>query len=265
MSEKTSKYFPTTTYSVKDKSVLRIGDQEYDNNLSYNLYIETDENEYVIITRTNLKANEEKINTKFLDISNRYMESLFPLVCKIENYRLLVTNHSEIKNRIEKEDVKVMDQYSGEGVDHIRSQFFAATETKEKLSEFIKQLHFMKVLNLGMQKFEQREDYYLQWNVLPITLSKWKGEIKYSKDNKNLTYEPKIDNAQEIMDEVINYIHKHDYIVDFEEENVGLFTDFNHDVSYTGETGRMSTAETKIEIKVENKFLYQQIIQFNKI
>ncbi|MBD3907303.1 hypothetical protein NAL32_21510 [Chryseobacterium sp. Ch-15] len=253
-------YFPTSTYTLEEKNLLKIGEQEHESALSYNLYIETseDEKQNIFINRTNLKVDGEKINTRFLEIANRYMEALFPLECTIEKFRLKIINLSEIKKRIKEEDQKITDQYSGDGIDHIRNQFFNATENDEKLSEFIKQLYFMKVLNLGMQKFEKKQDYFLKWKILPIGFSEWKGSIDFSKEQNQLHFEPKIDNAQEIMDNVIQYIHKHEYEVDFDEENIELFADFRHQVQYTGKTGRIETAQTEVCIDIKDKFYYQQ-------
>lgn len=76
------KYFPTNTYHLEEKSILKIGDQEYETNISYNLFIENEQEEEdfeVSIDRTNFKLNEKKIDTKFLSIANQYMEALFPL------------------------------------------------------------------------------------------------------------------------------------------------------------------------------------------
>ncbi|MBB6369168.1 hypothetical protein [Chryseobacterium shigense] len=261
----TASHFPTSTYSVIDKSLVRIGEQEYESLLTYNLFVKTEEDlDFDIsINRTDFKVNQQKIDTKFLEISNQYMEALFPLGCNIENYTLKIINLNDIKERILKEDSKIRDQYSGEGVNHIRSQFLTATETDEKLSEFINQLHFMKVLNLGIQKFKQKQGYFLKWNILPICYSEWKGNISYSTDTNSLHFEPKIDNAQEIMDEIINYVHTHEYNLDFEEENLPLYADFNHLVNYTGKTGRMASSETHICIEVKNKFYYQQTFKIN--
>ncbi|MFC6269904.1 hypothetical protein, partial [Frigoriflavimonas asaccharolytica] len=166
------------------------------------------------------------------------MEALFPLKCNIENFRIKIVNLAEIQKRIKNKDVELEDKYSGVGLENIQNQFRNATETNEKLSEFIKQLPFMKILNFGMQKFEKKQDYFLKWNILAIGYSKWKGAMVYSKDSNTVTFEPKIDNAQEIMNEVIRYIHKNEYNVDFEEENLGLFADFKLNIDYTGKTCR---------------------------
>lgn len=253
-------HFPTSTYTLEEKSFLKIGEQDHESALSYNLYIETSEGEKqnIIINRTNLKVNGEKINTRFLEVANQYIEALFPLECSIEKFRLKIINLSEIKRRIKEEDQKITDQYSGDGIDHIRNQFFNATETDQKLSDFIKQLNCMKVLNLGMQKFEKKQDYFLKWNILPIGFSQWKGSINFSIEQNKLHLEPKIENAQEIMDKIIHYIQKHDYQVDFDEENVELFADFQHQVQYSGRTGRIKTAQTEVCIDIKDKFYYQQ-------
>lgn len=266
MPQTASHIFPTSTYFIQDKCTVKIGDEEYETLLSYNIYVETngdqdedyDEDYDVIINRTNFKVDQQKIETKFLEIANQYMEALFPLKCQIVNHRLKVINLNEIRINIKHEDQKLSDIYSGEGLDHIRSQFFSTIENDEKLSEFIKQLYFMKVLNLGMQKFEKKQDYFLQWNVLPINTSEWKGNIKYTERENKLIFEPKIDNAQDMMDEVIKYVHQHDVDVNFDEENLPLYADFKHRVNYTGKTGRMENAETEVCIDIENKFYYQQ-------
>lgn len=264
MSSQISKYLPTSTYSVTDKSMVRIGEEEYESLLTYNLFVKTEEDQNfdVSINRTNFKVNQQKIDTKFLEISNRYMEALFPLQCTMDHFRLQITNLLQIHKRIKEEDRKISEQYSGEGTDHIRTQFLTATETDEKLSEFIKQLHFMKVLHFGIQKFEQKQDYFMSWNILPIGYSEWKGNIRYSKEINQLHFEPKIDNPQEMMDTIINYVHRHEYHLDFDEETLPLYADFNHLVNYTGKTGRMTDSETHICIEVENKFYYEQQITF---
>lgn len=188
------------------------------------------------------------------------MEAIFPLKCVVKNYRLQIVNLAEIQKRIENNNEELNDRYSGEGLTNIQNQFKNATETDEQLSEFIKQIPFIKILNFGMQKFEKKSDYYFKWHILAIGSSQWKGKMIYNKDKNNLIFEPKIDNAQEIMNEVIRYVHKNEYPVDFEEENIGLFADFKLNIDYTGETGRMKNADTEICIEVENKFFYEQKI-----
>lgn len=104
MSVQIAKYFPTSTYFVTEKGTLFIGEQEYQSLLSYNLYIETfmDEKYDVRITRTDFKVNKQKIDTKFLEISNRYMEALFPIEGIIDNYRIKIINLPDIKKEYKK-------------------------------------------------------------------------------------------------------------------------------------------------------------------
>ncbi|ASK31732.1 hypothetical protein CEY12_17140 [Chryseobacterium sp. T16E-39] len=257
-----SKYLPTSTYFLQDKCTVKIGKEEYEALLSYTLYIETGENDDydVSINRTNLKINDKKIDTKFLEISNTYMDALFPIHCKIDQYKLVIENTKEIQKRIKEADSKIYSIYSGEGIDHIRTHFFNATETKNGLIQFIKELHFMKIIEAGMQKFSNKKQYETSWKVLPIGTSQWKGQPQYQKEKNILFFEPKIDNAQEIMDDVIRYIHKHEYAVDFEEDNLPLYADFKHNINYTGTTGRIEKSETDVCIEVEDKFFYQHTI-----
>ena len=231
------KYFPTNTYHLEEKSILKIGDQEYETNISYNLFVENEQEKEdfeVSIERTNFKVNEKKIDTKFLSIANHYMEALFPLHCVVENFRLKIVNLTEIQRRIKKKDDQLEAKYGGDGLINIQNQFKKATDTVEKLSDFVKQLPFMKILNFGMQKFEKKQDYFIKWNILAIGNSEWKGAMIYSRNNNTLNFEPKIDNAQEIMDEIIRHVHKNEYQGDVEEENVGLFADFKLEIKYTG-------------------------------
>ena len=255
-------YFPATTYFIEDKATLKIGEQEYQTTLTYTLYIGKGKNAGydTTIERSNLKTNQQKIDTKFLKIANQYMESLFPLRCRIQNYRLIVGNLAEIKERIQKTDKIILNNYSGEGLGHIRKNFLKAVEDEDYLRDFIKQLHFIKLLNFGMQKFEKKQDYFFKWNILPIGFSEWRGKMDYNIDKNQLAFEPKIDDAQKIMDNIIQYIHKYDYNVDFEEENLCLFTDFKLNIDYTGESGSIKTAKTEVCIEVENKFFYEQKI-----
>lgn len=264
MSLTKSHIFPTSTFIVNDQCSLKIGEIEYETQLSYKIYVENAENEEydVLINRSNPKVGQQKIDTKFLEIANQYMEALFPLKCTVENHRLRVVNLDEIRLKIKQEDQKINEIYSGEGLDHIRSQFFSATETDERLSEFIKQLYFMKALNLGMQKFERKQDYFLQWNILPIGISTWKGNVKHSDDENQLIYEPKIDNAQELMDEMIRYVYRHEYSLDFDKESLPLYSDFIHTVNYTGKTGRVKNSSTSVFIDIADKFHYKQHLTF---
>lgn len=262
MPQSKSHILPTSTYFLQDKSTVKIGTDEHEALLSYTLYIENDENgDYDLsINRTNLKVNNQKIDTKFLEISNSYMEALFPIHCKIDKYQLTIENTKEIHKRIKETDSEIHSIYSGEGIDHIRTQFFNATETKEGLIQFIKELHFIKIIEASMQKFSNKKQYKTSWKVLPIGTSEWKGETEYYKEKNRLSFEPKIDNAQEIMDDVIRYIHRHEYSVNFDEENLPLYADFKHNINYTGTTGRIETAETDVCIEVQDKFYYQHII-----
>lgn len=257
---------PTSTYSIQDKCVLKIGEQEYETLLTYTIYIGKGQiSGYdVSIERSNFKVNNEKVDTKFLGIANKYTEALFPLRCTIKDYRLFITNISEINQRIDKTDKEILNAYRGEGVEHIRKNFLDAVKDEEHLRDFLKQLHIMKIFSLGIQKFEKINTYQMDWNILPIGRATWKGEIKYDKAKNSLHYEPKILNAQEIMNKIIHYIHKHEYYVNIDKENVGLYADLVHNVKYTGETGRMKSSETTICIEVENIFLYQQTITLKK-
>lgn len=259
--------FPIATYSVEDKCTLKIGEQQYETILTYTLYIEKNSaaGYDASIQRSTLKTGHQKIDTKFLGIANQYMDALFPLCCRIKEHRLFITNIAEIKQRIQRKDAELLTMYSGEGIQHIRTNFLNAIKDEESLRKFIKQLHFMKALSLGMQKFEKREVYQIQWNLLPIGISTWKGKIDYEKDSNVLIYEPKIIDAQEIMNTIIHYIHKYDYFVNIDQENVALFSDFTHKTNYTGETGRMKSSETKICIDIENIFLYEQILKLKSI
>lgn len=63
-----SKYLPTNTYFLEEKSTLKIGNQEYKTIISYNLFVKNiEEKDFeVSIERTNFKVNDKKIDTKFL-------------------------------------------------------------------------------------------------------------------------------------------------------------------------------------------------------
>ncbi|WP_326983280.1 hypothetical protein VUJ46_01660 [Chryseobacterium sp. MYb264] len=262
MTTPVSEIFPTSTYTVNDECLVRIGTEEYEAKLSYTLYIEPDQKEtdQMSINRTNFKVNGQKIDTKFLGVANDYMEALFPILCKISKYQLSIENISEIRKRIQKTDVAVHEIYSGEGIDHIQTQFFAAIQTDDKLKHFIGQLHFMKMLEYGLQKFNPNHQYETSWKVLPIGITEWKGNTQYQKEKNTLSFEPKIDNAQELMNRIIRYIHRYDYPVGFEEETLPLYADFQNNISYTGKTGRIEKAETYVCVEAEKKFYYQHTI-----
>ncbi|MCX8523669.1 hypothetical protein OF897_07005 [Chryseobacterium formosus] len=267
LSSSSSSILPISTYFIEDKCTLKIGVQEYKTILTYTLFLEEGKGSLydAEIVRSDYKINGQKIDTKFLGIAHRYVDAMFPLKCKIKEYRLYVTNISDIQERIRKIDKEIQNAYHGDGIKHIRNNFLDAVENEDKLRSFIKQFSIMKVISLGMQKFEQRKVYQLQWNILPIGFSTWRGEIKYDKNLNRIIYEPKIQDAQEVMDSIIHYIHKHDYNVDLKQENVPLFADFYHKTEYTGKTGRIKKSETNICIDVENVFLYEQKITLKNI
>lgn len=262
MTSSASDIFPTSTYLVKDQCTVKIGAEQHDGNLSYTLYVKKGEKnpEEIIIDRTNIKVNNQDIDTKFLTVANQYMEALFPLVCIIEKYRLVIQNTDEIRNRIQKTDMDIHDLYSGEGIDHIQTQFFAAIQTDEKLIQFISQLHCMRVLEYSLQKFNPDTRYGTLWKVIPVGTTAWKGEIRYRKDHNILSFEPKINNAQDMMDDIIRYIHRHEYNVSFDEETLPLYADFQNNIQYTGETGRIRKAENRVCIEAGEKFYYQHTI-----
>ena len=258
--------FPTATYAVEDVLTLKIGEQEYNTTLTYNIFVKTEKKPTydVVIERSQFLVNGEEIDTKFLSISHKYMEAIFPLKCKVKDYVLFVTNISEIQERIKQVDNELLATYEGEGLEHIRSHFFKATDTQEKLREFIKQLHIVKALSFSIRKFAPDTHYPLQWNILPIGLSFWKGAIEKRTESNQIYYEPKIANGQEMMDKIITYIHKQEYYVEIEQENVQMYTNFVHQTDYTGKTGRIKLSETNVTIEVENIFLYDQKLTLTK-
>lgn len=262
----TPNLFPTATYNVEDVLTLKIGEQEYNTTLTYNIFIKTEKKlTYdVVIERSQFLVNGEEIDTKFLSISHKYMEAIFPLKCKVKNYVLFVANILEIQQRIKEVDTELLTTYVGEGLDYIRSQFFKATDTQEKLRGFIKQLHIIKALSFSIRKFAPDTDYPLQWNILSIGLSFWKGDIEKRTESNQIYYEPQIANAQEMMDKVITYIHKQEYYVEIEQENVPMYANFVHQTDYTGKTGRIKHSETNVTIEVENIFLYDQKLTLTK-
>ena len=261
-----SHLFPTATYAVEDVLTLKIGEQEYNTTLTYKIFVKTEKKPTydVVIERSQFLVNGEEIDTKFLSISHKYMEAIFPLKCKVKDYVLFVTNISEIQERIKQVDNELLATYEGEGLEHIRSHFFKATDTPEKLREFIKQLHIVKALSFSIRKFAPDTDYPLLWNILPIGLSFWKGDIGKRTESNQIYYEPKIANAQEMMDKVITYIHNQEYYVEIEQENVQMYTNFVHQTDYTGKTGRIKYSETNVTIEVENIFLYDQKLTLTK-
>ena len=185
----TPNLFPTATYAVEDILTLKIGEQEYNTTLTYNIFVKTEKKPTydVVIERNQFLVNGEEIDTKFLSISHKYMEAIFPLKCKVKDYVLFVANISEIQQRIKQVDNELLTTYEGEGLEHIRSHFFKATDTPEKLREFIKQLHIVKALSFSIRKFAPDTHYPLQWNILPIGLSFWKGDIE-KRTESNLSY-----------------------------------------------------------------------------
>ena len=119
-------------------------------------------------------------------------------------------------------------------------------------------------MSFSIRKFAPDTNYPLQWNILPIGLSFWKGDIEKRTESNQIYYEPKIANAQEMMDKVITYIHNQEYYVEIEQENVQMYTNFVHQTDYTGKTGRIKRSETNVTIEVENIFLYDQKLTLTK-
>jgi hypothetical protein len=75
----------------------------------------------------------------------------------------------------------------------------------------------------------------------------------------------KINNAQDIMNDIIRYIHKYDYDVNFDEETLHSMQIFKM-ISYNGKTGRIEKAENIVCIEAEDKFTTNRLLSpSNKI
>ena len=87
-----SHLFPTATYAVEDVLTLKIGEQEYNTTLTYKIFVKTEKKPTydVVIERSQFLVNGEEIDTKFLSISHKYMEAIFPLKFKVKDYVLKI-------------------------------------------------------------------------------------------------------------------------------------------------------------------------------
>jgi hypothetical protein len=255
-------YQLTSNYiEVKQEINIKIGDGLEKATASYAIFIKKEQHKKydIEVTRSKFLINEQEIENKFSSISNHYFSCLFPMQFKIdEQNKLVVVNFDDINNRIQLKDLFFSENTEGEGLKHIRDQFFEQTSTNQKIQTLISSLGIVTLIELSLLRYSQNPATHVQWVIPMAGATHWTTELKKNETNNSLTIASSKIDKEALIENVNNYIHLHELNLTREAEENEIFSTFETHINYMGSLLTLSDLQTNINIKVGDYFEYQE-------
>ena len=212
------------------------------------------------VNRTNFLINEIEIENKFSSVSNHYFSCLFPIQFKInEENKLVVTNFDDIDSRIKLKDLFFSESMDGEGLKHIRDQFFEQTSTNEKIQFLISSLGIIKIIELSLQRYEQNPAIDIIWSVPIIGNTYWETQIKKNIQNNSITFVSENTNKKIVLENLQKYCQEQELNSVFGYQESEIFATFETTINYLPNLVTIEDSQTQINIKIGNLFEYQEI------
>jgi hypothetical protein len=184
------------SYSKKKSAAVSTYDVQFEQIESKDFKIE--------VRRNDFKVNDKKIELKFERIAYEYNKAIFPVLFDVKDGAFLLSNYSEIEERIIAKDEELKLKHEGPGFQYIRNQFLEnAAKDGYAMSRYFFSFGLMKIIMLCLQETENYEEYDFHWDIIPLeTTLFWKGKAKFDPDLKTLKYEGEEANTEELFEKI---------------------------------------------------------------
>lgn len=263
MSNNNSTNLLTSNYlQVVQEINLKIDDSINKAIASFDIFLkkETLKKYDIEVNKTNFLINEKEIENKFSSLSNHYFSCLFPIQFKInEENKLIVTNFDDIDSRIKLKDLFFSETMDGEGLKHIRDQFFEQTNTNEKIQFLISSLGIIKIIEFSLQRFSQNPSLNATWAVPIIGNTHWETQIKKDNKNNSISFVSEKTDNKILLENLRKYEQEQELKFILEHQELEIFATFVTEINYIPNLISIADSRTQVNIKIGNSFEYQEI------
>jgi hypothetical protein len=217
------------------------------------------------IRRNNFKVNGKKIELKFERIAYEYNKVLFPVLFDVKDGSFLLSNYTEIAERIATKDDELKMKHEGPGFDYIRNQFLEnVAKDGYAMTNYFFSLSLMKVIMLCFQEIENFEQYQFEWNIVPLeTTLSWNGMIHFEPVLKSFKFEEKNANTDKLFEKIKEYGIANKYPQKVSDEDSLITTTVTNEIQFVNSKLDFEFSETEVKIN-HSHFNYQEKLSINR-
>lgn len=217
------------------------------------------------VRRNDFKVNDKKIELKFERIAYEYNKAIFPVLFDVKDGAFLLSNYTEIVERIAAKDEELKLKHEGPGFQYIRNQFLEnAAKDGYAMSRYFFSFGLMKIIMLCLQETENYDDYDFHWDIIPLeTTLFWKGKAKSDPVMKTLKYEGEEANTEELFEKIKEHGIANKYPQKLSDEDSLITATANNETQFI--TTKFDFEFSKTEIKINHPYFdYQEIVSINR-
>lgn len=257
-------------YQVKHTINYKLFDKIYDVACTYKIELEKLENYNfrIILTRSNFKLNDKKIEAKFEKIAHAYNDALFPIVFDVNEGNFALANYNEISKRLELKDAALQLKHEGPGFDFIREDFLQkVAKDGYAMAEYIYSFGLIKIILLCLGKTENNNNYEFHWQAYPLEYNLfWKGKKTFDTESNILQYEAEGNHNDQLFQHIKTAANAYQYPDTVTDKESVITTAIEHKTQFRTRQLDLEFSETSIGIR-NTYFHYQEnffITAYNK-
>ena len=217
------------------------------------------------VRRNDFKVNDKKIELKFERIAYEYNKAIFPVLFDVKDGAFLLSNYTEIAERIAAKDEELKMKHEGPGFQYIRNQFLEnAAKDGYAMSRYFFSFGLMKVIMLCLQETDNYDEYDFHWDIIPLeTTLFWKGKTKFDPALKTLKYEGKEASTEELFEKIKEYGTANKYPQKLNSEDSLITTKATNETQFVNT--KLDFEFSKTEIKINNPYFdYQETLSISR-
>ncbi len=254
-------------FSVDHKINFQLFEINSDATITYEVQFEQLEskNFKIEIRRNNFKVNGEKIELKFESLAHEYNKALFPVLFDVKGESFLLSNYTEIAERIAAKDEELKLKHEGPGFDYIRNQFLEnVAKDGYAMTNYFFSLGLMKVIMLCFQETENFDQYQFEWNIVPLeTTLSWKGKTNFDPILKTLKIEGQNTDTDALFEKIKEYGIANKFPQKVSDEDSLITTTVKSNIQFVNTKLDFEFSET--EIKINNSYFnYREKLSINR-
>jgi hypothetical protein len=217
------------------------------------------------VRRNDFKVNDRKVELKFERIAYEYNKAIFPVLFDVKDGAFLLSNYTEITERIAAKDEELKMKHEGPGFEYIRNQFLEnAAKDGYAMSRYFFSFGFMKIIMLCLQETDNYDEYDFHWDIIPLeTTLFWKGKTNFDTGLKTLKYEGQETNTEALFEKIKEYGTNNKYSQELSAEDALISTKATNETQFVNT--KLDFDFSKTEIKINNPYFnYQETLSINR-
>ncbi|MEP7092474.1 MAG: hypothetical protein ABI793_00320 [Flavobacterium sp.] len=217
------------------------------------------------VRRNDFKINNKKVESKFERVAYEYNKAIFPVLFDVKDGAFLLSNYTEIAERIAAKDEELSLKHEGPGFQYIRNQFLEnAAKDGYAMSRYFFSFGLMKVIMLCLQEAENDGQYDFHWDIIPLeTTLFWEGNIKFDPALKTLNYEGQNTDTDTLFEKIKEYGIANKYPQKLSDEDSLITTKVSNEIQFVN--SKLDFDFSKTEIKINNPYFdYQETLSIDR-